>query len=259
MPHLLSGSAYTYVRHCLRASVNGASASAAPAVPVNGFGVHLRETLCWGKSQRSAVKCLTCRQIWCTPTWNTLPRHVPTDICKCCTCQRIWHTLTWNTALAQVPTERLQMLHLSADLAYTHVKQYSPKYQWSVCKCCTCQRIWRTLMWKHFLGASTNGVSAKSASAATVTGFGVHSRETLSRRKHERRACKCCTSQRIWRTLTWNTGCLGASTTVVSANAALVSGFGMHHCETLSWRQCQRSFCKCRTCQRISCTWHTLT
>ena len=212
MPHLLSGSAYTYVRHCLRAGANGASASAAPAVPVNGFGVHLRETLCWGKSQRSAVKCLTCRQIWCTPTWHTLPRHVPTDICKCCTCQRIWRTLTWNTALAQVPTERLQMPHLPADLAYTNMKhlkfclangafanaapfsefpaQPCQTLNWRAHQMLHFQQIWRTRTWN----------------TAAVGKFGVHLRDTLPWRKYQWSACKYCTCQRrIWRTLTWNT------------------------------------------------------
>ena len=49
-----------------------------------------------------------------------------------------------NTALANLPTVRLQMLHLSADLAYTHVKHGVGEVP-SVCKSCTCQRIWRTL------------------------------------------------------------------------------------------------------------------
>ena len=46
-----------------------------------------------------------------------------------------------NSASAQVPTECLQMLHVSADLAYTHVK--------------------------HSIGESTCGVSANAS------GFGV--------------------------------------------------------------------------------------
>ena len=94
-------------------------------------------------------------------------------ICKCCTCQRVWRTLTGSTVSAQTRTECLQMLHLSADLAYTHVNQCSDP--------------------------STNGVSTTSA---PVSGFGVHPRETLSWRKCQRSVCKCCTCQRIWRTVT---------------------------------------------------------
>ena len=61
-----------------------------------------------------------------------------------------------DTAFAKVETECLQMLHVSADLAYTHVK--------------------------HCPGASTTAVSAN---AAPVSRFGAHSRETLSWRKYQ--------------------------------------------------------------------------
>jgi len=62
-----------------------------------------------------------------------------------------------DTAFAKVETECLQMLHLPADLAYTHVK--------------------------HCRGASTTAVSAN---AAPVSRFGAHSRETLFWRKNQR-------------------------------------------------------------------------
>ena len=173
-----------------------------------------------------------------TLPWRTYQR----SVCKCCTCQRIWRTPRWNTVSAQVPTKLLQMLHLSANLAYTHMT--------------------------HYLGASTNGVSAKSASA-TVTGFGVHSRETLCWHKCQRSFYKCCTCQRIWLKPMWNTYRFGASATVASANVALVSGFRVHHRETLSWRKYQWSVCKADlaythvkhgTCQRIwrTPTWNTV-
>ena len=73
--------------------------------------------------------------------------------------------------LAQAPTECLQMLHVSADLARTYLK--------------------------HGLGASTTGVSAHVARASK---FGIHSRKTALVQVPS--ACKCCTCQRIWRTLT---------------------------------------------------------
>ena len=134
MLHLLADLACTHVKHCVGTSTDRVSTNAAL---VSGFAVHPRETLCWHKYKRSVYK-------WCAPTWNTV--------------------------LAQVPTECLQMLHLSADLACTDMK--------------------------HCVGTSTNGVSTN---AAPVSGFGVHPRETLCGHKYQRSVYKCCTCQRIWR------------------------------------------------------------
>ena len=80
-----------------------------------------------------------------------------------------------NTALANVPTERLQMLHLSADLAHTQMK--------------------------HCVGTSANEASTN---AAPVSEFGVHSHDTLPWRKYQWSVCKICkcNCHRIWRTLT---------------------------------------------------------
>ena len=97
--------------------------------------------------------------------------------------------------------ECLQMLHLSADLAYIHVKTLPWRtYQRSVCKCCTCQRIWRTLTWNTVLAKSQ-----VSANPAPVSGFGAHLRETLPWHKYHGSVCTCRTCQRIWRAPTWNT------------------------------------------------------
>ena len=180
MLHLSTHLAYTHVKHCLGASTNGASANAAPA---SGFGVHQHETLEILSCQRRVCKCRAFQRISRTTLSNIEMARTPNaalsaDLaythmkhCVGATCQRVWRILRSNIVFAQVPTERLQMLHLSADLAYINVKHClgastngvsanAPpvrgfgvhpretllwrKCQWSVCKFCTCQRIWRT-------------------------------------------------------------------------------------------------------------------
>ena len=78
-----------------------------------------------------------------------------------------------------------------------------------------------------------------------VSGFGVHPRETRCWRSP-----KCLQTQHLSADLahTYVKHCLGTSTTGASANAARVSGFGVHPHETLCWHKCQRSVYKCCTC-----------
>ena len=123
-------------------------------------------------------------------------------------------TPTWNTVLPQVPTGCLQMLHLSADLAYTRVKHClgtSPNGASANAARVSgfgvhsheTQQLSANLAYTyvtHCLGANTNGVPANTAPVSG--GFGVHSRETLSRRKYQQKVCKCSTCKRIWRTPT---------------------------------------------------------
>ena len=147
MPHSSTDLAYTTVKHCFSAGTSGVPANAAL---VSRFGVHHRETLCRCRHQR--------------------------NVCKCCTCQRIWRTPPWNTGLAQATGDILQMLHLSADLAYTTVK--------------------------HCVGAGTKRQAAK---AALVSGFGAHVGETIYLFTSQWNVCKCFTCRKIWFTPPWST------------------------------------------------------
>ena len=159
------GAHSTHVKHSLGASTNRAPANVAP---VNGLGANLRETLSWRKYQGSVCK---------TDFAYTPVKHG--------TCQRIRRTLTCYTAVAQ---DCLQIPHLSADLAYAHVKH---------CLGASANKF--ALAPKQCFRSSTNRLSAN---AAPVSGFGVHPRETLWWHKYHGSICTCCTCQRIWRTPT---------------------------------------------------------
>ena len=167
MLHLSPDFVYTNVKRCLGARTNGLYSNAAP---FTGFGVRPRETLA-----RAPTDCLQILQV-SADLAHTYLKHClganTTGVSAHVARASRFGIHSRNTALAQVP---------------------------SACKCCTRQRIWRTLTWKHCFGASAHGVSAN---AAPASGFGVHPRETLPRRKYQRSVCKCCTCQRIWRTPT---------------------------------------------------------
>ena len=166
--------AYTHVKHCLGANTNGGPANAAP---VSGFGVHLHETL----AVLAQVPLLSLQMLHSSAdSVCIIVKHCLGGSANVASANaapvngfRVHGIHSRNSASVQVPTECLQMLHVSADLAYTHVT--------------------------HCVGASTNGVSANTA---RLSGFGAHLRETLPWHKYQRTVCKCSTCKRIWRTRT---------------------------------------------------------
>ena len=155
MLHLSTHLAYTHVKHCLGASTHGASANAAS---VSGFGVHPRKTI-FTQIPMERLQMLHLSADLAYTHVKTLPwrkyQWSVCKICKCCNCHRIWRTLTWNTVSAQTRTEGLQMLHQSADLAYTYMKHWLSwrKYHCCLCKCCTRQRIRYASLWNTVLAA----------------------------------------------------------------------------------------------------------
>ena len=296
MRHRSADSVYTCVNRCVGAGTSNVSANAAP---FSGFGA------CVGAPcQRNVCKFCTCQWFWRAPAWSiknaqvhlretngmSAKLHLSADLV----------TPTWNTVLAQLLTECLNVLHLSAGVPYTNVKETLclRRCQQSVCYPYV----------NYFVGVGTN---AAFANAAPVSGFGVHLLQPLCWCRYQRTVCqrfacqwvwrtpmwktglvqvptvrKCCTCQRIWRTPTWNivpaqvprnvSKCRTCqriwrtprwNTVLVqappespqmphlsadlaytymkpielSANGALVSGFGIHHRETLCWCRHQQT------------------